>query len=133
MQKGGELWKIEHKTDARSPPKKPREAAAPAKTETPKLAGICEDHSVGDTRLSRELEDGINQTNSKTPFQLLPQDLIWFLTSQSLTQSTAIPRSCSTELVCRLSRTERLLRLRVSRRLPMLNSLVRERSCSNRW
>ncbi|KAH6620268.1 hypothetical protein C7974DRAFT_229673 [Boeremia exigua] len=75
LEKGEELWKNEHSNGAKSPPKEPKEAAPKPKTPKQKWAAYVEEHSIGDEKLSEEPEDSINQTDSKTQFQLLPADL----------------------------------------------------------
>ena len=98
LKKGEEMWEKEyaalielriissrgsrHSNDAQSIPKKPKEEPA-SKPKTPKSktlkqrwAAYVEEHIVGDQKLSEEPEDGINQSDSKANFQLLPGDLV---------------------------------------------------------
>ena len=98
LEKGEEVWEKEytalieleiissrgsrHSNDAQSTPKKSKgEPASKPKTpksKTPKQkwAAYVEEHNVGDEKLSEEPDDGINQSDSKAHFQLLPGDLV---------------------------------------------------------
>ena len=98
LEKGEEVWAKEyaalielkiigshgsrHSNDAQSTLKKPKEESASKpktpKSKTPKQnwAAYVEEHNVGDEKLSEEPDDGINQSDSKAHFQLLPGDLV---------------------------------------------------------
>ncbi|KAF3035458.1 hypothetical protein E8E12_006161 [Didymella heteroderae] len=85
LKKGEELleeWKERHSKDAQATPTKPKKEIAvgdtpkKAKTHKQKWAAYVEEHNVGDKKLSEEPEESINQTDSKTQFQLLPGDLV---------------------------------------------------------
>lgn len=54
---------------AKDTPKKP-------KTHKQKWTAYVEKHNIGDKKLPEEPEESINQTDSKTQFQLLPGDLV---------------------------------------------------------
>ncbi|KAF3050726.1 hypothetical protein E8E11_006283 [Didymella keratinophila] len=85
LDKGEELWnewKEKHADVAPATSKKPKKEGVAndtpkkPKTHKQKWVAYVEEHNVGDEKLSEEPRESINQTDSKTQFQLLPGDLL---------------------------------------------------------
>ena len=82
LDKGEKLWTEEHKDDTppASPSKTPEKESKPAKTKakTPKQkwSDYVSSHAIAESdMLSAEPEEAVNQTDSKTKYNLTPQDL----------------------------------------------------------